>query len=97
MEEVVGDIGITFFVLALARTLLVMDGVLDFHGYGSMVYRISSCLRRITSSSRREEVEVVGAAAIAPRSSGNESPRRFRWVSNSPSAWSVKRWTEGLW
>lgn len=81
MEDIIGDVGIIFCVLALSRTLLVFDGVLDFHGYGSIVYRISSCLRGIASSSEQQDPEIAGAVARAPHPSGSEGPRKFWWVS----------------
>lgn len=74
-----GVIGTIFSVLTLGRSLLVVDGVLDFHGYGSMVYRFLSCFRQLTSPSGHEGFE-EGALAQASRRSGTESPRKFRWV-----------------
>lgn len=77
MGKYFGDIGITLLVLALGRTLLVLDGVLDFHGYGSSVHRILSYCRGITSPSVQEQFE-GGADAQASRPSGSKSPREFR-------------------
>lgn len=82
MRSVSVDVSIVFLVLALSRTVLVLDGVLEFHGFGGMVYRISSCLRWMRSSPH-ENLESLGdAAARESHSNGTDSRRTSRWVIN---------------
>lgn len=80
MEEFIGEIAIISLVLALGRTLLVLDGVVDFHGYGSIVYRISFCFRRITSFSGHEELEAGASTQVSHHGSSGESSREYRWI-----------------
>lgn len=79
MGKLFGKVSITLLVLALGRTLLVLDSMLDFHGYGSSVHRILSYCREIASPSGHEELE-VGPAVGAYHPSGRESLRKSRSV-----------------
>lgn len=78
MEDLTPHLTIVFLALALSRTVLVLDGVLAFHGYGSVVSRMSFCCRDISSPVGEGLEELGGAAAQASHSSGSESPRNFR-------------------
>lgn len=79
MNMCLGVIGAILCVLALGRTMLVLDGVLDFHGNGSSVHRFLSCFRGTATASGHEQLEGEPVARRSRRS-GSESPRKFRWV-----------------
>lgn len=81
MEQLTSKITIVFLVLALGRTVLVLDGVLGFHGCGSLASRTSSYCKRVWFSVGDEDLGAVGGAfARAPHPSGGDRPREHRWV-----------------
>lgn len=80
MGSLIVDVSILFLVLALSRTVLVLDGVLEFHGVGRIVYRISSWFRGIRSSALENLETLDDPAAREAHSNGTDSRRASRWV-----------------
>lgn len=74
-------IPMVMLALSLFRTILVVDGVLDFHGYRSLVYRISSYWCSGQPSPSGDDLPgLSGAALRTSRMHGNDNPGKFRYV-----------------